>query len=234
MKIVLPLKWLLLRARIFKVGRSDSNVLVYIMQSVWKRFHCVIYPGLILSYNKPSYNVRECFWILYQMSLQAPHASSLNYCTKTFQTTFTNPDRGQSKNSELSFTKSDLPLQVHSSLNRQNNHGRIYSGNNPSVTTILDATRPKNELYALHNWRRGLIKELGEGGYNDEVNKIKNRGTTFHQVNVWTWAWYSEWRGQVKVWKSVNLLQESFFSTDASTENSFSFPLFCMRKPIEV
>ncbi|XP_028415450.1 mitochondrial genome maintenance exonuclease 1-like [Dendronephthya gigantea] len=109
------------------------------------------------------------------------HAASSTYHDRTKDSTpFMNPNRQQNQ-CNLDVRRTDFPLQVSLSATK-NNNGRVYSGDHPSVTTILDQTRPKNEFYALLSWRRGLIKKLGVEGYNDKVMNITNRGTTFHQA----------------------------------------------------
>ena len=101
------------------------------------------------------------------------------YYNTTTHSSFINPERSLD---QTYLNTSDAPLQLQLDAKRDEKNGRMYSGNKPSVTTILDATRPKSDLYALLNWRQGLIKKLGEQGYIDKVSKIRKRGTTFHQV----------------------------------------------------
>ena len=119
-----------------------------------------------------------------QRSYKGVHSKSfphhvLKPAYDTKHSSFINPERSQD---QTYLNTSDIPLQLQLDAKRDKKNGRMYSGNKPSVTTILEATRPKSDLYALLNWRQALIKELGEQGYNDKVSNIRKRGTTFHQV----------------------------------------------------
>lgn len=100
--------------------------------------------------------------------------------TKPSETPFNNPERPRD---QTDVKRSGGPIQVQVSLENDENHSRVYFSNKPSVTTILQNTRPKNEQYALQKWKQGLINKVGETGYNDEVRKAITRGITFHQVS---------------------------------------------------
>ena len=52
----------------------------------------------------------------------------------------------------------------------------------PSVTTILGGTMPKKRAFMLDSWRKGLVKERGEGGYQELVEKTRGLGSRFHKV----------------------------------------------------
>ena len=92
---------------------------------------------------------------------------------------FTNPLR-KPHCSKLPST--EAPLQVKLSAKTYTSVGRVYAGEYPSVTTILDTTRTKSNLFALLNWRRKQISELGEKEFKEKVANTKHNGTTFHQV----------------------------------------------------
>ena len=53
----------------------------------------------------------------------------------------------------------------------------------PSVTTILSQTLPRQRGFMLSNWRRGLVKELGEGGYLQVRDQTRASGKRFHAVS---------------------------------------------------
>lgn len=93
---------------------------------------------------------------------------------------FTNPDRKCSA-TELS-AEIKPPLSVKLAAQNHENRGRIYAGNLPSVTAILDATRPKSDLFALFNWKRKQILNLGKTGYEEKVANIRSYGMTFHKA----------------------------------------------------
>lgn len=52
----------------------------------------------------------------------------------------------------------------------------------PSVTTILSQTLPRQRGFMLSNWRKGLVKEVGEDGYQQARNQILAVGNRFHEV----------------------------------------------------
>lgn len=52
----------------------------------------------------------------------------------------------------------------------------------PSVTTILSQTLPKQRGFMLSNWRKGLVREVGEDGYQQARNQILAVGNRFHEV----------------------------------------------------
>ena len=67
-------------------------------------------------------------------------------------------------------------------INRQSVDGRrLYSlpdgSNVPSVTTILDATKPAESKLALENWR----KSVGEQKAREITTEAANRGTRMHK-----------------------------------------------------
>ena len=53
----------------------------------------------------------------------------------------------------------------------------------PSVTTILSQTLPRQRGFMLSNWRRGLVRELGEGGYLQVRDQTRASGKRFHAVS---------------------------------------------------
>ena len=54
----------------------------------------------------------------------------------------------------------------------------------PSVTTVLQSTMPNSSSFGLQQWRKGMIQEHGEKGYEKIRSDIIRSGTLFHQVGV--------------------------------------------------
>jgi hypothetical protein len=54
----------------------------------------------------------------------------------------------------------------------------------PSVTTVLNETRPAGSWFSLRNWRLGMIQTHGEDGYNRIRQQIVKDGQEFHKVSV--------------------------------------------------
>ena len=54
----------------------------------------------------------------------------------------------------------------------------------PSVTTVLQSTKPNSLSFGLHNWRKSMIEEHGEQGYKQIRKDIIKNGTLFHQVRT--------------------------------------------------
>ena len=68
-------------------------------------------------------------------------------------------------------------------------HGRFYhiisskeSFCFPSVTTVLDATKPKAMFYRLQNWKKSMIKEHGKTEFKKISANTLQSGTKFHKV----------------------------------------------------
>ena len=59
---------------------------------------------------------------------------------------------------------------------------RLYQQKFPSVTTILQQTKPANEFFALRNWQKAQIVEHGEERFKEMSQTVTRRGTDFHQV----------------------------------------------------
>lgn len=111
--------------------------------------------------------------------------SSLNKFTHrssdtSSNTSFTNPNR-ECCEGKLSL-EDKTPLCIKLPAKNYENQGRIYTGSYASVTTILDATRPKSNHFALQNWKRKLITDLGQDGYEEKVANLKSQGTSFHEA----------------------------------------------------
>ena len=53
----------------------------------------------------------------------------------------------------------------------------------PSVTTILGRTLPSKNYYSLKNWKRNVIKEVGEEGYKMVRLKATSGGSSLHRVS---------------------------------------------------
>lgn len=52
----------------------------------------------------------------------------------------------------------------------------------PSVTTVLDATKPKAMFYSLQTWRKNMIKEHGRAEFKKISANTLQSGTSFHKV----------------------------------------------------
>ena len=53
----------------------------------------------------------------------------------------------------------------------------------PSVTTILSHTIPSKNYYSLKNWKKNVIKEVGEEGYKMVRLKATSSGSHLHRVS---------------------------------------------------
>ena len=56
----------------------------------------------------------------------------------------------------------------------------------PSVTTVLNLTLPKSRNFMLNNWKKGMVREYGEVGYQQVRDEIKAAGKEFHAVRTFT------------------------------------------------
>lgn len=74
------------------------------------------------------------------------------------------------------------PLSVQYANKTQRNGDRIYLDKFPSVTSILKHTRPASEYFALKNWKKTQISELGEEQFKKNKKSTFNRGILFHHV----------------------------------------------------
>lgn len=54
----------------------------------------------------------------------------------------------------------------------------------PSVTTVLNMTLPEKRNFMLNNWKKGMVKEFGEEGYQQVKDEIKAAGKRFHMVRI--------------------------------------------------
>lgn len=75
------------------------------------------------------------------------------------------------------------PLSVQYANKTQRNGDRIYLDKFPSVTSILKHTRPASEYFALKNWKKSQISELGEEQFKKNKKSTFNRGILFHHVS---------------------------------------------------
>lgn len=92
---------------------------------------------------------------------------------------FINKDKTTNKDALSSLRVS--PLSIHYSSKRVKNGERIYLDKFQSVTSILNQTKPANEFFALKNWQKAQISELGEEQFKEKRKTISRRGTGFHQ-----------------------------------------------------
>ena len=53
----------------------------------------------------------------------------------------------------------------------------------PSVTTVLQSTRPARERFRLYNWRRSMIKKHGEWQFHKLKMDTMHNGSQFHKVS---------------------------------------------------
>ena len=53
----------------------------------------------------------------------------------------------------------------------------------PSVTTVLGHTLTKSRYYMLRNWKKSMVKEHGEEGFESIQQQTKDTGTHFHNVS---------------------------------------------------
>ena len=80
-----------------------------------------------------------------------------------------------------SFLSSPLSVQYANKIQR--NGDRIYLDKYHSVTSILKHTRPASEFFALKNWKKAQISELGEEQFKKNKKSTFNRGILFHHVS---------------------------------------------------
>ena len=80
----------------------------------------------------------------------------------------------------LNLVESELRINIHG---YHLTWGRIYHPGLPSVTTVLQHTRPASEYFALRNWQKAQISELGQEGLTEKRRTITTSGTTFHHVS---------------------------------------------------
>nr|CAJ38815.1 hypothetical protein [Platynereis dumerilii] len=62
------------------------------------------------------------------------------------------------------------------------NFKKNFSGAYPSVTTILNTTRPPEAQFFLDRWKQNMIKELGEEGFLKFQQEQLDAGNKFHQA----------------------------------------------------
>ena len=62
--------------------------------------------------------------------------------------------------------------------------GRIYLDKFCSVTSILSQTKPPSEFFALKNWAKSQVSELGKEKFKEKKKSISRRGTLFHHVST--------------------------------------------------
>ena len=80
------------------------------------------------------------------------------------------------------------PLSIHLGSKKVKDGGRIYLDKFCSVTSILSQTKPPSEFFALKNWAKSQVSELGKEKFKEKKKSISRRGTLFHHVstaNIW-------------------------------------------------
>lgn len=96
------------------------------------------------------------------------------------------PFLNQSKTVEQKALSSLLlsPLSIHYTNKKQRNGERIYLDKFHSVTSILSQTKPASEHFALKNWKKAQISELGKEQFEKNTKNTFKRGTLFHNVSI--------------------------------------------------
>ncbi|KAL9968525.1 hypothetical protein ACROYT_G020632 [Oculina patagonica] len=72
------------------------------------------------------------------------------------------------------------PLSIHCANKVQRYGERIYLDKFHSVTSILSQTKPASEHFALKNWKKAQISELGKEQFEKNTKNTFKRGTQFH------------------------------------------------------
>ena len=76
------------------------------------------------------------------------------------------------------------PLSIHLGSKNVKDGGRIYLDKFCSVTSILSQTKPPSEFFALKNWAKSQVSELGKEKFKEKKKSISRRGTLFHHVST--------------------------------------------------
>ena len=76
------------------------------------------------------------------------------------------------------------PLSIHLGSKNMKDGGRIYLDKFCSVTSILSQTKPPSEFFALKNWAKSQVSELGKEKFKEKKKSISRRGTLFHHVST--------------------------------------------------
>ena len=76
------------------------------------------------------------------------------------------------------------PLLIHLGSKNVKDGGRIYLDKFCSVTSILSQTKPPSEFFALKNWAKSQVSELGKEKFKEKKKSISRRGTLFHHVST--------------------------------------------------
>lgn len=95
---------------------------------------------------------------------------------------FINPTKTVNHDVLSSLTLS--PLSIHLGSKKVKDGGRIYLDKFCSVTSILSQTKPPSEFFALKNWAKSQVSELGEEKFKEKKKSISRRGTLFHHVST--------------------------------------------------
>lgn len=77
-----------------------------------------------------------------------------------------------------SFLLTPLSLDYSSKIHKDGR--RIYLEKFHSVTSILNQTKPASQHFALKNWRKAQIFELGEEQFKEKSKAFFTRGSQFH------------------------------------------------------
>ena len=103
-------------------------------------------------------------------------ADSKIYCP------FLNPSKTVDQEALSSLLRS--PLSIHHASKLQRHGERIYLDKYHSVTSILSQTKPASEHFALKNWKKSQISELGKEQFKKNTKNTFKKGTLFHQVSI--------------------------------------------------
>ncbi len=89
-------------------------------------------------------------------------------------------------------------------------HGRLYLGKFPSVTTVLGGTKSQEDVATLDNWEKSEIKRQGGDKFKDSVNKTLDNGKILHEVKI-CWFFYDKLPGISRLRHILLCLWRAFF-----------------------
>lgn len=121
--------------------------------------------------------IKSCFFLFKSFSQVDGH---LDFAESEIYCPFVNHSKIVDQEALSSFLSSPLSVQYANKIQR--NGDRIYLDKYHSVTSILKQTRPASEYFALKNWKKAQISELGEGQFKKNKKNTFNRGILFHHV----------------------------------------------------
>lgn len=93
-------------------------------------------------------------------------------------------NHNKSTNEEVLSSLLLCPLSIHYANKKEKNGERIYLEKFRSVTSILSQTKPPSEWFALKNWKKAQISELGDEEFKEMKKTISRKGTLFHHVSL--------------------------------------------------